>query len=64
MEKFISELHEVSKIYKMGIESVHALDNVRLNVERGGYIAVMGPSGSGKSTLLNVMGGIDQPTTG
>lgn len=64
MGKFISELHDVSKIYKMGIESVHALDGVSLNVEKGEYIAVMGPSGSGKSTLLNVIGAIDQPTTG
>jgi putative ABC transport system ATP-binding protein len=64
MGKFISELHDVSKVYKMGVESIHALDNVRLNVEKGDYMAVMGPSGSGKSTLLNVMGAIDQPTSG
>lgn len=64
MERFISELRDVLKIYKMGIESVHALDGVNLNVKKGEYIAIMGPSGSGKSTLLNVMGAIDQPTSG
>lgn len=64
MEKFISELHNVSKTYKMGIDSVHALDSISLNVGKGDFVAVMGPSGSGKSTLLNIIGGIDQPTDG
>lgn len=64
MEKFISELHNVSKTYKMGIDSVHALDSISLNVGKNDFVAVMGPSGSGKSTLLNIIGGIDQPTEG
>lgn len=64
MEKFISELHNVSKTYKMGIDSVHALDSISLNVGKSDFVAVMGPSGSGKSTLLNIIGGIDQPTEG
>lgn len=64
MDRFISELRHVSKTYKMGIDSVHALDGITLNIEKGDFIAVMGPSGSGKSTLLNIIGGIDQPSTG
>lgn len=64
MRRLISELRNVSKIYKMGVDSVNALDNISLNVDKGEFIAVMGPSGSGKSTLLNVIGGIDQPTAG
>ncbi len=48
----------------MGEESIHALDDVSLDIARNEYTAVMGPSGSGKSTLMNVIGCLDSPTGG
>jgi putative ABC transport system ATP-binding protein len=60
----IVSLRDVRRDYALGAERVHALQGVSLDVERGDYIAIVGPSGCGKSTLLNLIGVIDQPTSG
>jgi putative ABC transport system ATP-binding protein len=57
-------LRDVRRDYTVGAERVHALQGVSLDVERGDYVAIVGPSGCGKSTLLNLIGVIDQPTSG
>ena len=60
----IVSLRDVRRDYALGAERVHALQGVTLDVERGDYVAIVGPSGCGKSTLLNLIGVIDQPTSG
>lgn len=54
----------LSKSYEMGEIQVNALDDVSFSIEEGEFVVVLGPSGSGKSTLLNIIGGMDQPTSG
>ncbi|MGB7922302.1 MAG: ABC transporter ATP-binding protein [Pyrinomonadaceae bacterium] len=58
------EAREVSKIYRMGSVEVAALDRVSMGTSEGEFVAIQGTSGSGKSTLLNMLGGLDQPTSG
>ena len=57
-------LHKISRRYQMGAETIHALREVTLEIQRGEYVAIMGPAGSGKSTLMNLIGCLDTPTAG
>ena len=60
----VIEIEGVTKLYKMGAETIHALRGVTLKIHRNEYLAIMGPSGSGKSTLMNMLGCHDTPTDG
>ncbi len=60
----IISLSKVSKSYTRGKQEVVVLRDLDLSIEQGDFAALMGPSGSGKTTLLNLIGGLDQPTSG
>jgi len=60
----VIQLRDVTKVYQMGDVQVHALSGVSLTICQGEMVAIMGPSGSGKSTLMNIIGCLDQPSSG
>lgn len=60
----IIRLNNITKIYHVGSEDVHALAGISIEIKKNEYVAIMGPSGSGKSTLMNIIGCLDTPTSG
>ena len=64
MSEAMVQVRNVSKVYERGKQKVPVLQGLTLDIPRGDFVALMGPSGSGKTTLLNLIGGLDQPTSG
>jgi putative ABC transport system ATP-binding protein len=60
----VIEISNLHKIYNESEVEVHAVNDVTLDIEEGEFTAIVGPSGSGKTTLLNMIGGLDEPTSG
>lgn len=60
----VISLRDVMRVYHVGVEKIHALDGVTLDLHNNEYVAIMGHSGSGKSTLMNVLGCLDRATSG
>jgi len=63
-DRIVIKLESVTRVYKVGVERIHALDGVDLELRENEYVAIMGPSGSGKSTLMNVLGCLDRVSGG
>ena len=63
-DKPVIKLKDITRIYKVGMELIHALDGISLELRENEYVAIMGASGSGKSTLMNVLGCLDRATSG
>lgn len=58
------ELKDVKKLYHMGEITIHAVDGIDFAIEKGEFVVIVGPSGAGKTTVLNILGGMDQATSG
>ena len=63
-EEAYVKLDKVSKIYKMGEVEIRAVDEISFEISKGEFVVIVGPSGAGKTTILNLLGGMDQPTSG
>jgi putative ABC transport system ATP-binding protein len=63
-DKIVIKLEGITRVYKVGVERIHALAGVDLELRENEYVAIMGPSGSGKSTLMNVLGCLDRVSSG
>ena len=64
MSDSIIQLRGIAKVYRVGVETIHALRGVDLDIGRNEMVAIMGSSGSGKSTLMNMLGCLDRPSSG
>src|SRR6267154_1082236 len=64
MSESMVQVRSVTKVYERGKQKIEVLHGLTLDIPRGDFVALMGPSGSGKTTLLNLIGGLDQPTSG
>jgi putative ABC transport system ATP-binding protein len=64
MPESMVEVRNVIKVYQRGKQKIEVLHGLDLDIPKGDFVALMGPSGSGKTTLLNLIGGLDQPTSG
>ena len=64
MSESMVQVRNVTKVYERGKQKVEVLHGLTLDIPKGDFVALMGPSGSGKTTLLNLIGGLDQPTSG
>src|SRR5688572_8845312 len=64
MSEAMVQVKNVAKSYVRGKQKVEVLHGLSLDIPKGDFVALMGPSGSGKTTLLNLIGGLDQPTSG
>lgn len=60
----VISINNISRVYKVGSETIYALRSITMDIQKNEYVALMGASGSGKSTLMNVLGCLDTPTTG
>ncbi len=64
MSESMVQVRNVTKVYERGRQKIEVLHGLTLDIPQGDFVALMGPSGSGKTTLLNLIGGLDQPTSG
>jgi len=63
-DKFSIEAHDLKKIYRRGSEEIPAVNGVSLSISQGEFVSFVGPSGSGKTTLINILGCLDNPSSG
>ena len=64
MDKAFVTLEQVTKVYGKGEVLIKAVDGIDFSIEKGEFVIIVGPSGAGKTTVLNILGGMDQATSG